>query len=141
MTHIAHATAATPAAARFATLSSHEAALLQTLYRQIGGFTALRIQGEYVGADAVQDLLDTGNRESSTFRALIDQAFTQYNCHADMPDDVLLTDLHPVSPPLDDLCTGRPAGHGRIHHARPCEQQDHRRFGNRSPVLGDPYRE
>ena len=92
MTHIAHATAATPAAARFATLSSHEAALLQTLYRQIGRFTALRIQGEYVGADAVQDLLDTGNRESSTFRALIDQAFTQYNCHADMPDDVLLTE-------------------------------------------------
>ena len=89
MTHTAHATVATPAAARFATLSRHETALLQTLYRQIGRFTALRIQGEYVDADAVHDLLEKANQESSTLRSLVANAFTQYNRQVDTSDDVL----------------------------------------------------
>lgn len=92
MTHTAHATVATPAAARFATLSRHETALLQTLYRQIGRFTALRIQGEYVDADAVHDLLEKANQESSTLRSLVANAFTQYNRQVDTSDDVLLAE-------------------------------------------------
>ena len=75
---------------RFKTLTSREAALLCTLYKQIGQLTALHMQGEDVEDDDVQDILDTANQESSQLRTLIVQAFEQYNNRVDVPNEVLL---------------------------------------------------
>ena len=76
---------------RFATLTDGEAALLHTHYRTIGLLTAQRIQGGRVDQDALQDLLDTCNRESSHCRLMIAEAFTHYNRQVIAADGILLT--------------------------------------------------